>query len=212
MKKIFSALIFASLASPAGFALAQSSHHGYVSSAEGVVKSGHGLCWRTGYWTEADRTAECDGVAEPARAPLQPVVVAVAELPPPPVRRREVAILEGGALFAFDSDKLTSAGIHSLKGLLRDASSAGAISDIVVVGHADRIGTEAYNHGLALRRAEAVADLLVDLGIPPSSIATRERGESDPVVQCSGQKGRSLIACLAPNRRADVEVEIFLGQ
>ena len=28
-----------------------------------VVKSGAGLCWRTGYWTPANAINECDGTA-----------------------------------------------------------------------------------------------------------------------------------------------------
>lgn len=211
MKKTLAALIFSSLAMPAAFASAQSPADGYLTSDGGVAKSGHGLCWRTGYWTESDRIPECYGSRPIALAPAQPILIAIPDAPPP-ARRLELAVLESATLFGFDSDKLTFAGVDSVRNLLRDASSSGSISEILVVGHADRIGREAYNHGLALRRAEAVAELLVDLGVPPSTIAVRERGESDPVVECSGVRGKALISCLAPNRRASVEVEVILGE
>ena len=42
-------------------ALAQTPPNGYVvNSSASVVKSGFGLCWRTGYWTPAMAVEECD--------------------------------------------------------------------------------------------------------------------------------------------------------
>ena len=44
-----------------GTASAQSSNSGYLMDLRGgVAKSGFGLCWRTGSWTPAMATAECD--------------------------------------------------------------------------------------------------------------------------------------------------------
>jgi len=41
-----------------------------VDSQNGVVRSGFGLCWHTGFWTPADAIEECDGaIAKPAAAP-----------------------------------------------------------------------------------------------------------------------------------------------
>jgi len=53
---------------------------------------------------------------------------------------------------------------------------------VVVSGHADRSGPDAYNARLSKRRAEAVASLLVDAGVAPEWIEVRAYGEDAPAV------------------------------
>lgn len=79
---------------------------------------------------------------------------------------------------------------------------------IAVVGHADRIGKEAYNQKLSERRAEAVKAYLVRKGIPAEKIQTEGRGEAEPVTgdACAKSRGKVLISCLQPDRRVDVSV------
>ena len=48
---------------------AQAPANGYVQSLGGTVKSGFGLCWRTGYWTPQMATEECDPDLVPKQAP-----------------------------------------------------------------------------------------------------------------------------------------------
>ena len=58
---------------------------GYVIDQRGyVVKSGTGLCWRTGYWTPAMAIEECDpdlvkkpAMAAPAKPAVAPAAAAV---------------------------------------------------------------------------------------------------------------------------------------
>lgn len=56
-----------------------------VDSSNDVVKSGFGLCWRTGTWTPADAVVEgCDDMLKPAPAPvLAPAPAAEAPAPAP---------------------------------------------------------------------------------------------------------------------------------
>jgi outer membrane protein OmpA-like peptidoglycan-associated protein len=56
------------------------------------------------------------------------------------------------------------------------------VPDVVVVGHTDSVGTDAYNDALALRRAETVRAILVARGLPPASIAVAGRGKREPLV------------------------------
>ncbi|MBX9811244.1 MAG: OmpA family protein [Burkholderiales bacterium] len=80
---------------------------------------------------------------------------------------------------------------------------------ILAIGHTDRIGTQAYNQKLSVRRAEAVKKYLVDKGIEPNRIYAEGKGETQPVTKpgdCKGKRGKALIACLQPDRRVDVEV------
>ena len=52
----------------------------------------------------------------------------------------------------------------------------------MVVGHADRSGSDAYNQKLSLRRGTAVKGALVSEGISGGAISVSGKGESDPMV------------------------------
>lgn len=65
------------------------------------------------------------------------------------------------------------------------AGTAGRVqlTRIEVAGHADRSGTDRYNMGLSVRRAQAVADELVRDGVARESITTQGFGERQPLVR-----------------------------
>jgi OOP family OmpA-OmpF porin len=82
---------------------------------------------------------------------------------------------------------------------------------ININGYADRIGSVQYNQKLSQRRADAVKAYLVKSGADGSKVETTGYGKAYagsvlPVVSCSQKERKALIACLAPNRRAEVEV------
>jgi len=52
-----------------------------------------------------------------------------------------------------------------------------------------------------------VRDYLVSKGIDKAKIETVGMGPKQPVVQCDQKNLKDLIACLAPNRRVEVEVK-----
>ncbi len=68
---------------------------------------------------------------------------------------------------------------------------------VVLEGHTDSKGSDAYNQKLSDKRAKAVAKALADLGIPASKITTEAYGESRPVATNDTEAGR------AENRRVD---------
>jgi hypothetical protein len=65
----------------------------------------------------------------------------------------------------------------------RDAWKARQAARVTATGHTDTSGTEAYNMALSLRRANAVKDALVRLGVPAAAITTVGRGEQGLLVQ-----------------------------
>jgi OOP family OmpA-OmpF porin len=143
----------------------------------------------------------------PAAAPA-PAPVAKPEAPKPPPAPKPIN-LTSTELFEFDKatltpdarSKLDSEVIAKLKDL-RD------IKYIIVNGHADRLGSPQYNQALSEKRAEAVRAYLVSRGVDASAIETLGFGKTLPVKSCPDQKDRkSLIECLAPNRRVVVEVQ-----
>ena len=63
---------------------------------------------------------------------------------------------------------------------------------MTVVGHADKVGTDAYNDRLGLRRARAVVAYLARHGIARGRLdAVESRGEREPVVQTDERERRN---------------------
>jgi OOP family OmpA-OmpF porin len=80
---------------------------------------------------------------------------------------------------------------------------------VLVTGHTDMMGSQQYNQKLSEKRAAAVAAYLASKGVPKDKIETLGMGKTSPVpgVKCDMKDKKALIACLAPNRRVDVEVK-----
>jgi OOP family OmpA-OmpF porin len=201
------------LSATATFAQANPANTGYAQDSRGgVVKSGAGLCWRTGYWTPAMANAECDPdlVLKPVAAPAPPPAPAPAPAPAPtPKPAAEKVTLAADTLFDFDKATLRPEGRAKLDELVAKAKDI-KLEVIIAVGHADRLGSDRYNQKLSEKRAEAVKAYIVGKGIEPNRVYTEGKGEKQPVTkpgECKGtKKTKALIACLQPDRRVEVEV------
>ena len=114
------------------------------------------------------------------------------------------------SLFDFDKAVIKPAGKQELDKFA--AQLRGTRFDVITVtGHTDRIGSHAYNMKLSERRAQAVKSYLVQsAGIPADRIIAKGVDGANPVTkpgQCQGKKvSKTLIACLQPDRRVEVEV------
>ena len=103
--------------------------------------------------------------------------------------------------FDFDSAKITAKGRAAIGQALSWSSAMGP-GEIFVTGHTDRAGANSYNMKLSERRAEAVADALIDGGLYVGVlIKTGASGEGAPAVATADGKLE------ARNRR--VEVNFF---
>ena len=71
---------------------------------------------------------------------------------------------------------------------------------VLVTGYADRQGPPLYNKTLALRRADAVKQFLIELGVPESSIKVVALGPEAALCDDPGQECQQL------NRRAHLEI------
>lgn len=138
-------------------------------------------------------------VEQPAPVPMAPPPP-----PPPPPARFEKVTMSATELFEFNSARL-----HMPQPKLDDIAAALAadpsITDVDITGHADRIGSAAYNMKLSTARANAVRDYLVSKGIDGKRLKAYGKGETMPVVTCNNKKRADLIKCLEPNRRVEVE-------
>ena len=196
-----------------GATVAQAQERVYVIDQRDVVaKSGFGLCWRTGYWTPAAAAkdpagCECDKDLIPAEvcAPKAAATGAAVAGPKPAGEKITVA---ADALFDFNKATLRPAGKAKLDELVSKAKAI-KLEVILVVGHTDRIGGDAYNQKLSEKRAAAVKEYLVAKGIEANRVYTEGKGEKQPVTgdKCKGNgKSKALIDCLQPDRRADIEI------
>ncbi|MEN9479219.1 MAG: hypothetical protein RLZZ298_614, partial [Pseudomonadota bacterium] len=188
-----------------GATVAQAQERVYVIDQRDVVaKSGFDLCWRTGYWTPA--AAAKDPAGCQCDKDLVPVDVcnpkakasasgAAAGGPKPSGEKITVA---ADALFDFNKATLRSEGKAKLDELVSKAKAI-KLEVILVVGHTDRIGGDAYNQKLSEKRAAAVKEYLVAKGIEANRVYTEGKGEKQPVTggKCKGEsKSKALIDCL----------------
>lgn len=110
---------------------------------------------------------------------------------------------DSGLLFDYDSDVLRSAARENLRNLANSLKEY-EDTEVLVVGHTDSRGTDAYNQGLSERRASAAKAFLVSQGIPSARVSAMGRGEMEPVASNDTDAGRQ------ENRR--VEVAIFASE
>jgi outer membrane protein OmpA-like peptidoglycan-associated protein len=108
-----------------------------------------------------------------------------------------------GLLFAFNSDEIQSTAGENLKEL---AASLNRYPDsqLLIVGHTDNVGDDAYNQGLSERRANSAAAYLATQGVARTRLATSGKGEAEPVTTNDTDAGRQQ------NRR--VEVAIYASE
>lgn len=147
------------------------------------------------------------GLKEEDAALLPAVVSLPRALPPEPLR---APILESIALFfEFDRAVLGAAEAAKLDAALDKLRAPGVALE--AVGHADRLGDEAYNLRLSERRAQAVKDYLVKKALDPAAVRTRAMGEGEPAsgAACArmgpeSRRNAALVKCLQRDRRVEV--------
>lgn len=125
-----------------------------------------------------------------------------------PVKSEPVAFsLDGDVTFGFDSAELTAYGRNEVSKIAQNLKQQGVLEEVIVAGHTDRIGSDAYNTDLSQRRAETVRQALIMEGIDRNVLRAVGYGKSEPVVQCANVSRTDLIACLAPNRRVEITAQ-----
>ena len=108
----------------------------------------------------------------PAPAPVAPTPPPPAAPAPPPLK---------DVFFDFDRSAIRNeqkAALNDNAGWLKANSGA----KIILEGHCDERGTAEYNLALGERRAKAVKDYLVGVGIAPDRISTISYGKERPFV------------------------------
>jgi len=114
-----------------------------------------------------------------------------------------VVTFDSGLLFAYDSDAIQGAARDNLTNLAESLKKYGD-TEILIVGHTDATGSDAYNQDLSQRRALSAANYIVSQGVVNTRLRTTGRGELEPIDTNETDAGR------AQNRR--VEIVIVAGE
>ena len=126
--------------------------------------------------------------------------------PPPPPPSPKTMVFAEAAMFDFGKADLKPEGKEQLKAYREKAKAEmSSASKVKITGHTDNVGTADYNKKLSLKRAEAIRDYLVSLGVDPGKLEVSGEGEARPIADNKTAEGR------AKNRRVEVEV-IGLGK
>ena len=116
--------------------------------------------------------------------------------------------LNSDVTFAFGKANLKPQAQATLDGIYGEIAQINS-AKVAVAGYTDRIGSDAGNLKLSQRRADTVANYLVQKGVATNAISATGYGKANPVTgaTCDQVKGRkALIACLAPDRRVEIAV------
>ncbi len=118
---------------------------------------------------------------------------------PAPAPPQEERIVLRGVKFAFDSDEIDRVSAVVLD-VVAETLNLRPHVRVVVEGHTDSRGDEAYNQTLSQLRAESVQRYLIGKGVPASRMQARGFGESQPEASNDTDEGRAL------NRRVELSI------
>ncbi len=167
---------------------------GKVGTIQVVTKGGSQTLDKPGYGTQIEDASNPPTVPKPvADSDITGIFGPVLSAQPDLKGRFASFIL----YFKNNSTELTDKSKELLPEVVRTIKDRKS-SEICVVGHTDRLGTEAYNMGLSARRATCVRDLLISRGVPSSALIVSYHGESMPAVYTEDEVSEPR------NRRAEV--------
>jgi len=141
------------------------------------------------YWVHSQGVEAAPGTSKPAETATGPRAV----IPAPPA-----GVFHADVYFDFKSTRLRADAAR----LLQEKAAlvtAGEPWAVLIQGHADQRGDATYNRLLAQRRADAVKQFLVELGVPEPSIKAATLGQDNAVCDDPG------AACQQLNRRVHLE-------
>ncbi|HBP89754.1 MAG: OmpA family protein [Nitrospira sp.] len=119
------------------------------------------------------------------------------------IQEEELATVFAGledVFFQFDSWSLTAEAKESLERDMEQLNTDPS-SLLIIEGHADQRGTQAYNMVLGKKRAMAVRDFLTQLGVDPSRLTVISYGKDKPFCQDVTE------VCYQLNRRGHLLVQ-----
>lgn len=145
---------------------------------------------------EAERTARLEAEEKAKNAVNDLEKIAAVKQEP----RGMVITLSGSVLFASGQSTLLPAAQQKLSQVAGALKQQDASKNIVIEGHTDSQGADAYNEALSQRRATAVRDYLVSQGVAADKVMAQGFGEVRPIADNKSAEGR------ANNRRVEIVI------
>ena len=145
------------------------------------------------YWA---RSSSVEAAGKTVPAITKPVEVPIRPVAPAPLPMDAV---HTDVYFDFKSVRLRADAVRTLQ---EKAASLDRTSTwgVLVQGYADRQGPAEYNRTLALKRAEAVKQFLVELGVPETSVKVAAVGADGALCE------EATRECQQLNRRVHLEI------
>jgi len=122
-----------------------------------------------------------------------------------PLVESKVTMTDKMVNFAFDKYNLTADGLNVVNQMV-DFINHNSLKDIVITGHTDGIGINAYNQRLSEKRARTVGDALRASGVTADKIVEKGMGETQPIDNNKTSAGR------AKNRRVEINIHTLGSQ
>lgn len=121
----------------------------------------------------------------------------------------ETFSLMSDVLFSFNQYQLSDQGLKTLDKFIDQLLERYHNPVVTITGHTDNLGTAKSNERMAFLRAQQVGSRFLMKGLPKQNVLIKGVGDTSPIVLCEGDvntQDKSLIDCLAPNRRVEIEI------
>lgn len=119
--------------------------------------------------------------------------------PPPPAK---IVLDEALLHFANGKADVDAAGTTAIQKVAESLKAYQGEYNLVVTGYTSSVGGKAFNKALSKRRADAVAKVLEEAGIPKDRVSTVGAGPENPVADNKTKEGQ------AKNRRVEIDVKV----
>ncbi|MFM6977033.1 MAG: OmpA family protein [Sphingobacteriaceae bacterium] len=106
---------------------------------------------------------------------------------------------DSGILFDVNKSELKTAAMTNIQNLSKSLKD-NPETNVLIIGHTDDTGSDAYNARLSERRAEAVKNFAMNQGIMSGRLTTQGKGEGEPIAENTSEEGR------AKNRRVEIVI------
>ncbi len=170
----------------------------YTWATEAKIQCAIAIGYTKSNTRDEDSISKCDRFYQrmlytPSPTPVTP--------PLPPAPTASLCNDEVPAAFYFEWDSaVPMAGAAEKVAFINQNRTVCNWRSIDVVGHTDRSGPDSYNYPLSLERANAIADLMRQAGVPDSILTVDGKGEDNPRVETlDGERNPA-------NRRVEIKI------
>ena len=151
----------------------------YILASEAKIACGIAIGFLKTSTIDAENINKCDDLSKRMMLVDAP---RPEPTPPPVVEKPAECNTPVPIFFDFDIDVPPAESRDVLARLAGSVSVCGW-SSLVIAGHTDRAGSDAYNLALSQRRARNIADILQSNGVPSAMLVIEAKGETNLAIE-----------------------------